>query len=307
MKLSPRILSLAVFGAGFSPFAVPHVQAADFADVIVVVDESGSMSGEHAWLAGMITQLNTQLNGANVGTGLDANRFALVGFGGGVVGNNGRLLAGFGDTNAFSTATGNLVISGGTEDGYAGINFGLDTLTFRGGAALNVILVTDEDRDVLLPALTYASTLSRLNGAKGLLNAVVNNPFSGGSPLTSGALGVDADGNAYFADGAGGFTTSAGAVVGNGSGNTENDYVALALAAGTGGAAWNLNLLRNGGLTAQSFTEAFVEIKVGEIIGQEPNPGTPVPEPSTYGLIGAVVILGLAARRRFSRKITAVA
>lgn len=298
MKTLRHLSATALLAVGVS-FSTP-VFAADFADIIVIADESGSMSGEHAWLGNMITQLNTELIAAGVGNGADANRFALVGYGSAAqVG--GRLLANFGSAGAFSTATGNLVTTGGTEDGYSGIDFAFDNLTVRGGAALNVILVTDEDRDVFNAGLTYANTLAALNSRSALLNVVVNNPFS--TLSKSGALGMDSSGNAYFADGVGGYTSSTGGIVGNGAGTTEADYVAMAFA--NGGAAWDLNLLRAGGLSAQSFTEAFIDIKVGEIIVQPPTGA--VPEPSTYGLMGCGALLGVVWLRRRRAAAAAIA
>jgi hypothetical protein len=297
-SLAAALLSLGCLGV-----TAPQTYAADYADVIVIVDESGSMSGEHSWLPGMINSLETSLFGAGVGSGADANRYALVGYGKSGVGIGGRLLAGLGTTGSFGTAASSLVITGGTEDGYSGIDYAFSTLSgsFRSGAAVNVILVTDEDRDNLGNALTYASINAMLDRYNALLNVVVNNPFSGGAPVTS-ALGIDANNKAYFANGSGGFTSGSPAVVGNGAGTTEADYVALAL--DTGGAAWDLNILRAGGLGAQSFTAAFVDIKVGEIIEQPPvDTGGAVPEPSTYGLMGAAALLGAVAyRRRFSKK-----
>ena len=47
------------------------------ADIVFVVDESGSMSGEQAWLSETVTKLEAQLNAAQI----DDNRFALVGYG----------------------------------------------------------------------------------------------------------------------------------------------------------------------------------------------------------------------------------
>jgi hypothetical protein len=39
-----------------------------------------------------------------------------------------------------------------------------------------------------------------------------------------------------------------------------------------------------------------------QFLDKDGNPFSPVPEPSTYGLIGAIALLGLVARRRFARK-----
>lgn len=274
---------------------VPRAAAAEFADVIVIADESGSMSGEHAWLGGMITQLDSELMAAGVGSGSEGNRFALVGFASSGT-PAGRQIAGFGTSAQFAAATSSLLINGGTEDGYSGINFALSNLSARNGSALNVILVTDEDRDNLNSSLDYSTILSLLGGRAALLNVVVNNPFDA-VDMTDG-LGMDSMGNVYFADGAGSFTTETGGIVGNGYGSTEADYVDLAFA--NGGAAWDLNQLRAGGLVATSFTEAFIDIKVAEIIIQPPQGA--VPEPSTYGLLGSALLIGLVWLRRRAKR-----
>jgi len=266
--------------------AGPAQAVPSFADVVSIVDESGSMSGEHAWLGGMVTSLDSGLNTA----GLTPNLFGLVGFGAssahGVAGHSHLVGGGqFGTAAQFNTATGGLVITGGTEDGYSGITTALG-YTFRAGTARNFILVTDEDRDNIGGGETYASMLAALTSTNTLLNAVVNAAFRCGDGST--ALGMSTGGTGYKADGAGGYTTCAGATAVSGFGTTIVDYVNLALA--TGGGAWDLNQLRLGGLTATSFTDAFVDIKVQEIV-------TPAPEPGTLSLLG-LVLAGLAAMRR---------
>lgn len=256
------------------------------ADIVVVVDESGSMSGEHAWLGGMIDNLNTNL----IAAGVTDAKFALVGYGNSAV--VPRTLTDFTTVAGFQAADNGLVINGGTEDGYAGINYAMNNLSFRAGAAQNYILVTDEDRDNTNAALTYASILQALQARGALLNVVVDNPFT----ASGTALGIDNAGFGYKADGAGGFTQVAGGVAGNGDGTTETDYVALALA--SGGAAWDLNQLRAGGLIAESFTAAFSAIKVGEIIKQPP---AGVPDSGStivLFLSGLALVSGL--RRRIS-------
>jgi RHS repeat-associated protein len=171
----------------------------------------------------------------------------------------------FGDAEDLANATQLLQISGGTEDGYDGINAALTGLSFRPGAAVNIILVTDEDRDIISPRLTFSTILQDLTNQQALLNAVVSANFRDtGNQIV---LGVDSDNNAYRANGTGGYIITPIGIVSS-SDTTKRDYIDLALA--TAGAAWNLDQLRVGGLTATSFTKAFVDIKAKEIIEQLP-------------------------------------
>lgn len=248
-----------------------QAQGVTTADVLFVVDESGSMDTEHAWLGTVIGDLDAAL----VAAGATGNRYGLVGYGADVSGHGGQQRAhkhavGGGDWGTaaqFRGATSALVTEGGTEDGWQAIDFALDNYTFRGNARVNVVLVTDEDRDTNGYSGSYSDIRAKLTSPKSrvLLNAVVNASFRDGGGQV--ALGRDSAGNAYVTDGRGGYTTSPGAVAVSGDGNTLKDYVDLAVA--TGGAAWDLNRLRAGGLTATSFTAAFVDIKVREIIGHD--------------------------------------
>ncbi|WP_026244342.1 PEP-CTERM sorting domain-containing protein [Dasania marina] len=282
MKLSK--LAVAVFAST----ALPVMATAITTDIIAVVDESGSMSGEHAWLSGMISSLDTALAAA---AGVDpfSAQYGLTGFGG-TSGSGGVHYAGhehtvgggsLGTAAEFGTATGTLVLTGGTEDGYSGIDTALGYTT-QANSIRNLILVTDEDRDTVDGGLSYASIAAGLASDKALLNAVINSSIYCGDNTT--ALGMDSTGTGYKADGAGGFTTCASAYGSNiGSNLSWDHYGALAL--GTGGAAWDLTQLRAGGLTADSFTAAFVNIKVKETITRN------VPEPGSLGLLS----LGLAS------------
>ncbi|MEM6610236.1 MAG: VPLPA-CTERM sorting domain-containing protein [Pseudomonadota bacterium] len=271
-----RRIAVAVTAACLAP--VPSAFAATVnstANVVFIVDESGSMGGAQDWLQNtVIGNLDAGLDTA----GVTNRKYGVVGFGDGSSGGDLGRLVGGGLANASDTANnlGALETTGFFEDGYSAIDFALNNITYDAGAAINFILVTDEDRDNGDPSLTRSSIESALTSRNILLNAVVNNQFS--SDGSTNALGVDSDGNAYVADGSGSYLTDTGGVVTPTFDTTDDDYSNLALA--TGGAAWNLNQLSSGGTNAISFADAFIDIKVQEIISQLPIDPDPDPDPS---------------------------
>lgn len=255
------------------------------ADVLFVIDESGSMAGEHSWISNMVADLEAGLIAANVGTGSYSNNYGLIGFGAASPGISGHTHSvggsDWGSATNLSTASSLLETSGSFEDGWEAINYGLNNYSFRMDAAVNIILITDEDRDTYDSSLTYNDLLSALMSKGALLNSVINCGFSDGMGSPNSAIGVSADGTAYIADGSGGFTASTGGQQnGTCAGSTKADYADLAW--DTGGAAWDLGHLRAGGSTATSFSNAFIDTKVQEITKEM----TSVPEPSTLALMG---------------------
>ncbi len=169
-----------------------------------------------------------------------------------------------GTAQQVSRTMGALVANGNFEDGYQAIQTSLDLDIYRPGAAINVILVSDEDRDTLDPTLNFTSTFAALDRVDAKLNGVHDAQFRDANNQV--VLGVDSHGTAYLADGAGGYTTAPGGKFVSTvrpSQSTKTDYIDLAWA--LGGAAWDVTLLRGGGLTASSFTKAFVDVKAREI------------------------------------------
>ncbi|RBW51404.1 putative Ig domain-containing protein [Marinobacter sp. F3R11] len=257
--------------AGSHLLSSPHAMASQAplaADVLVVIDESGSMSGEQRWIGEMIPLLDENLKQYGIGNEALENLYGLVGYGSSSVVPRSLLVGGekLGSASAFVDATAGLVTSGGTEDGWRGIEYALDEYPKRNGAAVNIILATDEDRDNTASSITYQTVRDKLSENRALLNAVINARVLCADGTS--ALGVDSLGTGYVADGNGGFTTCEGASARSGSGNTIAHYVDLAME--SGGAAWDLNFLRSGGTNAESFTRALLDIKVEEILSQRP-------------------------------------
>ncbi|WP_261858900.1 putative Ig domain-containing protein [Photobacterium sanguinicancri] len=242
------------------------------ADILIAMDESGSMGGEQQWLTSIISTLESLLIERGVGAQHEENFYGAVGFG-----HRGsgaallRMLATDGDTfvNAerFNKITKQFVASGGFEDGWSAAQLLLNDYPLRPKTAKNIILISDEDRDNGNSSITYESMKTQLIAQKAVLNVVID----GGFVCEDGraALGMDADGSGYVAENDGSFSLCNNAKhSGRAFGATNAHYIQLALE--TGGAAWDLNYLRRGGVYAQAFSKAFVEIKVREIISQLP-------------------------------------
>lgn len=241
--------------------------ASGVADVVVAIDESGSMGGEQAWISQAVGSLQAGLLSRNIGI-TEENNYGLVGF---TNAGSSRVLRNAGNNwtsgEDFPLLASQLSTSRpGTEDGWRGVTMALNEYEFRENSARNIILVTDEDRDNTSSSITFDSVLEDLETNNALLNVVVDARFY--CEDGTRALGVDSNNRGYVADGQGGVETCINATATSGFGATVNHYVDLAML--NGGAAWDLNFLRSGGHYAESFTKAFVDIKVREIVEQLP-------------------------------------
>jgi hypothetical protein len=257
LKFATNALKATTFlvATGFCSAAMAQTTA----NLIFAVDESGSMGGEQTFLGTFASEIETSLTGS----GFSTVNFGLTGFGNDIGGdfgadNLGRLIevggGFFGNAAAFSTATGDLLTSGGFEDGFSAIDFILRTYPITVGASTTIILVTDEDRDDGNPSLSFGSISGDLNDLGVNLITVVDADFED----DSGNPAIATDGtNAFVQDGTS-FTTAPFGLVTNADGTTEEDYIDLAFSTPNGCSA-SLNQLREGGDAASAFAAALLQ------------------------------------------------
>ncbi|HDY99321.1 MAG TPA: autotransporter outer membrane beta-barrel domain-containing protein [Pseudomonas sabulinigri] len=250
------------------------IHAATSLDMVVAIDESGSMSGEHnAFIGTYVKNLDSLLNDQNV----TLNQFGLLGFGGDtgqtVSANeagreNGSALYRhlsldsdasplWGNAADFDAVTHQLQTSGGTEDGYRAIDYLYRHFQFRPTAGSSIMLITDEDRDndfynldpsnlpTGMTEIDKSYIQSQLAQYKTVVHAVVSQRFTDKSGNTAIAVvGSDPDtGYAYVKDGNGVISKVQGYVLSSADGTTESDYTELALR--SGGTAMDIDGLRS--------------------------------------------------------------
>ena len=256
------------------------------ADIILLVDESGSMTTEHVWIPEMVKQLDNSL--MEIGIGVDPrNRFGVIGFGNDCSNElgSGRLFSTKGSdiyvlAENITELTQGLKTGGKYEDGYSAIASAFQYYTFGDGAK-QFILISNEDRDVL-SNITRDDIEHMLRKSDVVLNVVVSENFAAGAMQ---AFGIDVDRTAYIFDPSldSLFRSIDGIgipVQDSAHGSTDEDYTQLAFLAE--GGSWDLSLLQQGnnllsviilhisvyvigGQVARAFTNSFVHAKVVEI------------------------------------------
>ena len=250
------------------------------ADVVLVVDESNSMEGEHRWTFGMCERLETALLRKRIGVS-KPNLFALVGYGKAEYSlPYGYLAHTFTSYDArtlvpFFEFISTLVqlhadVYGSVEDGYQAMDHALKNIPFRTtqNVARIMILISDEDRDVTPEGflITRALMQNQLWMNHTTLHVVVDNTFTANGKE---ALGVDSEGHAFLQVDFEQFIAANGAEIGPGYEGTLYYYTSLALA--LNGTAWDINILRKGGATSEVFSKAVTSVLASEthLLGTE--------------------------------------
>lgn len=253
-------------------------------DMVFVMDESASMNDIGTILSDVTSGLEARLQAAGIGTGALANRYAAVAFGHGATADNEIP---FTDADAFVAAAisvGPRNLGALTEDGYEGIDFAINNLTWRepGPVARIIYLITDEDRNEHLYTdgadqdEQFASLKAQLLAGGYILIAMVNESENSIRDVDEAIIiAADYSGIAYLPDGSGGNTESTGAHPvgdfwhGETAGfptNQEQEYYDLALDTDVQGYYISLAQYRLGGQTQASIDALTIDMIAGRVV-----------------------------------------
>jgi len=252
-----------------------RVEAAIVTDIVIIVDESGSMGTVQANLRNNIGQFASILSAG----GLDA-RFALVGYGNAQI--IPRLLSDLTNAANFATAALGLQVNGGTEPGYIASLFAMNALdnqnpliSFRQNSIKNLIIFTDEPSNGDSQTIGGEPRFGSYNNAVVTQNVVDS---------------VLKENNALF-----------NAVVSGTS--TINSYSNLAT--GNGGQVFNLSLFNtNNQQQIAEFVDDFANAKLQETLDFcVLNPSSPACNPTRIStpatlMLFSIGFMGIAIGRR---------
>ena len=252
-------------------------------DVILVFDQSFSMEPERVGLARMVSEIESDLRKAGFGIYQECpNMYALVGYGrhspnplAHTLTLNGKSLV---KNSSFADLVRRLpvpIYGANREDGYQAINHALENVPFRKKTSISsshvhhveLILISDEDRDVVDQSVTESAIHRKLNSHGARLHVIVDNSLNidtvrtlGVSTTGSGQRGYVAfRGNTQPQCSVIGLSTSVG--LGKGYAKTRQHYTELALQ--SLGSAWDTKQLK------RSSQEACgVAFGLGEAVGQ---------------------------------------
>ncbi len=191
MKLK-NLLASTLVGVSALMGLTSQSQAAIATDIIMIVDESGSMGTEQVNLRNNIGLFASILSNG----GVDA-RYGLVGYGSSGV--EPRMLTDLTTPGAFATAAQGLLTNGATEPGYAATAFALNLIdgqsqlfSFRPNALKNIIIFTDEPSNgdgssSCNPCLVGGSVVTEIRADQFLTdaNALFNAVLTGSSTIAS--------------------------------------------------------------------------------------------------------------------------
>ena len=215
--------------------------------IILVVDESGSMAGRHAWLTDFVPALGQALIERNEYESPVDIEFTVAGFT-----EDTRNLVLHGSTIDATDAVSRLHTSGSIEDGYVAIREVLERPPNHFGPPTTVILITDEDRDVTDPDVTLASLTEYLVGMGIVVHSIV--PAEILCPGRKWGIAIDQYRVALQPD-VGGLSTCEDA-----ESWTHQDYAELAWT--TGGLTWDLGIVAPR-RPRQASTEALEQFVAG--------------------------------------------
>ncbi|XP_065837488.1 uncharacterized protein [Oscarella lobularis] len=259
------------------------------ADIVLIVDDSGSMKKAHSWIPRAAEALEDELLRAEIGTIENLpNKYYVVRFG----------LAG-GSRSEVVTVSGSAALEvtqvtaamqtftekGNSEDGYEAIERALSIKELRSheDVALNLALVTDEPRDPLDVAAGTKSSLTDIREKLLNRNATLNllGKFNFTSTEISGKIAaIDYVGHIHFVNettvSTDGFQnmkktsmTLKDPPLQDNDDSCRSFVVYAPLAMSTGGAVWNLGVIKttkDNDEERVAFTKTLARIKVEEVL-----------------------------------------